>query len=89
MLKQLNGLNATLEPSFPFFLFVEEIMEPVQITSAVQRGSYVYAYNRSRQLFGKPGTLVGYTSNSLSVQRGNYVYVYNEKGSQIAAHYTK
>lgn len=64
-------------------------MEPVQITSAVQRGSYVYVYNRSRQLFSKQGTLVGYTSNSLSVRRGNYVYVYNEKGAQIASHYAK
>lgn len=64
-------------------------MEPVQITSAVQRGSYVYAYFKSRQLFAKIGTLVGYTSSALSVRRGNYIYVYNEKGSQIAVHLAK
>ena len=60
------------------------------ITTAVQRGSYVYVYgDRNRQLYSKPGQLAGFTGSAVSVKRGSYVYVYDEKGRQIGAHYSK
>ena len=60
------------------------------ITTAVQRGSYVYVYGeKNRQLFSKQGGLTGFTGSAVSVKRGNYVYVYDEKGRQIGSHYTK
>jgi len=59
------------------------------ITTAVQRGSYVYVYgDKNRQLYSKLGELAGFTGSAVSVKRG-YVYVYDEKGRQIGAHYSK
>lgn len=55
------------------------------ITSAVQKGSIVYAYNGNRQLFNKVGILMGYTGNSLSVQRSSVIYTYDEKGRQVSS----
>ena len=60
------------------------------ITTAVQRGSYVYVYGeKNRQLYRKQGELVGFTGSAVSVKRGSYVYVYDEKGRQIGSHYTR
>lgn len=60
------------------------------ISVAVQRGSYVYAYDdTNRQIFSVNGDLYGFTSTTVSVQRGSYVYVYNERGIQISSHYVR
>ena len=60
------------------------------ITTAIQRGSYVYVYgDKNRQLYSKQGQLAGFTVSAVSVKRGSYVYVYDEKGRQIASHYSK
>lgn len=56
----------------------------MEITSAIQKGAMVYAYNGNRQLFVKQGTLHGYTATSLSVVRSNTVYTFDEKGRQIS-----
>lgn len=59
------------------------------ITHAIQRGGYVFAYNGSQQLFGKPGELSGYTSSTVSVRRGNYIFVFDIKGNLISSHSSK
>lgn len=60
------------------------------ITTAVQRGSYVYVYGeKNRQLYSKQGELAGFTSSAVSVKRGSYIYVYDEKGRQIGSHFSK
>lgn len=60
------------------------------ITTAIQRGSFVYVYGeKNRQLYSKPGQLAGFTGSTVSVKKGNFIYVYDEKGRQIGSHYTK
>ena len=59
------------------------------ITTAVQKGSYVYAYSGTRQLFSVYGELHGFTATTVSVRKGDYIYVYNERGSQVSSHYCK
>lgn len=52
------------------------------IASAIQKGSFVYVYGeRGQTLFTRQGTLVGFTSNTVTVKRGNVNYVYDEKGA--------
>ena len=52
------------------------------ISSAVQKGGSVYVYGPSGNiLFIKNGTLMGFTSTSLTVKVGTIVYVYNDKGA--------
>lgn len=47
-----------------------------------QNGSQVYVYNeKNALLFTKIGTLVGYTSATVSVKRGMRTYVYDARGS--------
>lgn len=47
-----------------------------------QNGSQVYVYNeKNALLFTKIGTLVGYTSATVSVKRGMRTYVYDALGS--------
>ena len=60
-----------------------------QISSAVERGGYVYIYNdKGNQIgcvgggSGPKGGLVGFTGSSVSVRRGGYIYIYNAKGNQ-------
>lgn len=55
------------------------------ISVAVQRGTYVYAYDeRNAQIACQSGELYGFTSTTFSVKRGNYIYTYNDKNSQIS-----
>ena len=56
------------------------------ITTAVQKGAQVYVYSGYRQLFVKMGTLVGYTSTTVSIKSGGQIYTYNEHGIQISVH---
>lgn len=47
-----------------------------------QNGSQLYVYNeKNALLFTKIGTLVGYTSATVSVKRGMRTYVYDARGS--------
>ncbi len=59
------------------------------ISTAVQRGSYVYVYKDKNSSFSIQGTLHGYTGSTVSVKRGNYVYTYDEKGKIISSTYSK
>lgn len=57
------------------------------ISTAIQRGSYVYVYDEDNHtLFSVNGELYGFTSTTVSVQKGSYVYVYDERGRQISSH---
>ena len=48
---------------------------------AKQQGMSVYVYNENGSfMFSKVGTLVGFTSNTVTVQYGNITYVYGERG---------
>ena len=48
---------------------------------AKQQGMNVYVYNETGGfMFSKTGTLVGFTSNTVTVQYGNITYVYGERG---------
>ena len=41
----------------------------------------VYVYNETGGfMFSKTGTLIGFTSNTVTVQYGNITYVYGERG---------
>lgn len=41
----------------------------------------VYVYNENGSfMFSKVGTLIGFTSNTVTVQYGNITYVYGERG---------
>ena len=43
------------------------------IGSAVQQGKFVCVYNeKGVMLFGKLGTLLGYTGSSVTVRQGNF-----------------
>ena len=53
------------------------------IGSAVQQGKFVCVYNeKGVMLFGKLGTLLGYTGSSVTVRQGNFDITYNERGQQ-------
>ena len=56
------------------------------IATVVQRGASFSAINdKGSVLFTiTGGTLVGYTSGSVSIRRGSSVTTYNEKGSVIS-----
>ena len=59
------------------------------ITTAVQRGNYVYVYDeRNCQVASQYGQLQGYTGSTFSVKRDNYVYTYDERGCQISSYYS-
>lgn len=48
------------------------------IGSAVQQGKFVCVYNeKGVMLFGKLGTLLGYTGSSVTVRQGNFAITYN------------
>ena len=52
------------------------------ISSAIQKGNTVYVYSNSGNvLFTRNGTLMGFTSKSVSIKIGNTVYVFSEKGA--------
>jgi len=58
------------------------------ITTAVQRGSFIYVYgDRGSVLCTIPSGsqlgdgLKGFTSSTVSVRKGSFIYVYNERGS--------
>lgn len=62
------------------------------IASAVQRGAYVYLYDRGgRQIAAIPSGsqpddgLQGYTASTVSIRRGHYIYVHDQNGRQISA----
>ncbi|MBR1556945.1 MAG: hypothetical protein IJ647_04180 [Prevotella sp.] len=51
------------------------------IGMAKQQGMNVYVYSETGSfMFSKTGTLVGYTSNTVTVQQGGTTYVYGEQG---------
>ena len=53
------------------------------ISTAVQRGSWVYVYNeKGSQVTTIAGDLHGFTGSSVSVKRGSWVYVFDEHGHQ-------
>ena len=48
---------------------------------AAQKGSTVYVYSQTGvYLWSKYGTLVGYTSNTVSIKQGSMTYIYGERG---------
>lgn len=76
------------------YWILEHIMklkgEKQMISTAVQRGNFVYVYNeRNSQTASIAGELYGFTSTTVSVKRGDFVYVYNERGSQVSSHFCK
>ena len=57
------------------------------IGSALQKSYGVHVYDeKGKPMFTKSGTLVGYTSTTVSVKKGTDIYTYNEKGVNV---YTK
>lgn len=50
------------------------------ITTAVQKGDYVYVYNeRQATIANVYGKLVGYTGSTYSIKKSDgYIYTYNE-----------
>lgn len=56
------------------------------IASAVQQGSSVYVYNeRNGVMFVRPGTLVGYTQDTVSVERDSTVFTYDANNKLIGS----
>lgn len=52
------------------------------ITTAKQNGSSVYVYDdKGSVMFIRTGTLMGFTSSTVSIQNGSSLYVYDEHGS--------
>jgi len=52
------------------------------ISSAIQKGSTVYVYGQTGNLlFTRNGTLMGFTSTSVSIKMGSTVYVISDKGA--------
>lgn len=52
------------------------------ISTATQNGSRVEVYDeRGALMFTKGGTLVGYTSTTVSIQNAGRVEVYDERGN--------
>lgn len=51
------------------------------ISHAEQKGSNVYVYNQNGGfLWNRTGTLVGYTSNTVTIRHGSTTYVCGERG---------
>lgn len=51
------------------------------IGSAVQKGNEVYVYNLNGGLmWANSGTLLGFTSHTVTIKRGSITYVYGERG---------
>jgi hypothetical protein len=51
------------------------------IGMAKQQGTSVYVYSETGSfMFSKTGTLVGFTSNTVTVKQGNTNYVYGDHG---------
>lgn len=51
------------------------------IGHAEQKGSNVYVYNQNGGfLWNRIGTLVGYTSNTVTIKHGSTTYVCGERG---------
>ncbi|MDE6786941.1 MAG: hypothetical protein K2J46_07885 [Muribaculaceae bacterium] len=51
------------------------------LSFVLQKGSGVYAYNSNGGvLWSKTGTLLGYTSDTVTMQIGNTTYVFGERG---------
>lgn len=62
----------------------QEEIERYTIAWAEQRGTNVNAYNLKRELiFSRIGTLVGYSSGSVSVRNHNVITIYNSHGNMI------
>ena len=60
------------------------------ISTAVQKGEYVYVYDeRNRTLAIQHGQLSGYTSSTFSIRRGSYIYTFDEKNRQKSVIYSK
>lgn len=60
------------------------------ISLALQKGSSVVVYNeKNNTIFSRTGTLVGYTSNTVSIRTGtsNSITTYDEKGNTISIHH--
>lgn len=56
------------------------------ISTAIQKGSYVYVYDeKNHQIASQHGDLYGYTSSTFSIKKGNYVYTFDEKNHQISS----
>lgn len=54
------------------------------IASAKQSGNSVYVYNeKGNHLFTKSGTLVGFTSSTVTIQNGSALYTYDERGNHL------
>ncbi len=65
-----------------------------EIATAVQKGAYVYGYDKDGRQVVALGAgssaqstdgLVGYTSSTISIRKGAYIYTYDEKGRQLSA----
>lgn len=58
------------------------------ITSAVQRGAFVYIYNEKFHQTGIVdtcgGSLQGFSGSSITVKRNNLSFLYDERGRQTA-----
>ena len=53
------------------------------ISTAIQKGNFVYVKNeKNTQTACITGTLLGYTSTTVTVKRGNFAYTFDEKGTQ-------
>jgi hypothetical protein len=53
------------------------------ISTAVQRGSWVYVYNEhGSQITTLSGQLYGFTGSTVSIRRDNWIYVFDEHGHQ-------
>lgn len=82
-IRRLRSQGAAMTRAHP-----TEKGDTMEIATAIQRGSTVYAYDmRGIQLFstfagsGQKDGLVGFTSTSVSIRRGDTMYVYNARGS--------
>ena len=57
------------------------IVYKTMIGYAEQKGSTVYVYSQTGvYLWSKYGTLIGYTSDTVSIKQGSMTYVYDERG---------
>lgn len=57
------------------------------ITVAIEKNGFVHVYDGNKQLCCIPlsgGTLLGFTTASVSIKRNSFVHTYDEKGKQIS-----
>src|SRR5208283_1769879 len=62
------------------------IKEGIGIASAMQNGSFIYAYAMNGSLlFVIPAEqgLIGFTPSAVSIKDGHFIHIYNEKGTRI------